>query len=143
MTTFARMPRATRYLITVAAMSVAALGAGALPASAAPIPTTGAAVVPHALATTTGCTHNALGIKLTCISVLGDALFVGSATVTNMNLEPGVAKIINTGDGVVHTGPKISAGGAYTVNFERDLKNGAQICGQIASNARACVTIHS
>lgn len=91
---------------------------------------------------TTGCTHSTFGTELVCIQVQGVGLFVGAATVTNKHLPSGVAKILNTGSGTLHSGPAIHAGQSWTYNFNRDLRNGAKVCGTVGNNSYACVTIH-
>ena len=91
----------------------------------------------------TGCTHNAFGTEQVCIHVQGVGLFVGAATVTNKHLPSGVAKILNTGSGTVHSGPAITAGQSWTYHFNRNLINGARVCGTVGNNSYACVTIHS
>ena len=98
---------------------------------------------PSASATADGCTHNLAGQELVCIHVQGVGLFVGTAKVTNKAVPSGTAKILNTGNGVLHEGPAIHAGQSWSYNFNRNLKDGAQVCGAVGSSAFACVTIHS
>lgn len=130
--------RSSRRLVACAAIAIGVVAGTGAPAFAAQSGTE--VVVPDSA---TGCSHNVFGTPLVCTFVHGTGLHVDYATVTNVNAPTGLADILNTGSGVTHQGPRLAPGQAWRLDFNRNLKDGAQICGSIAGLDTACVTIHN
>jgi DNA-binding SARP family transcriptional activator len=77
------------------------------------------------------------------LQVEHSGLYVRYAVVTNLGTHAGYAYIVNTGDGKVHRSLKpVPPGQSWTYPFNRDLKNGARICGFIGSGPGTCVAVH-
>lgn len=131
----ARFVRNGRHLLTVGAVVVASLIGTASLAVAAPIMIVDAHV---AATTSTTSDPNSGGVS---ISVVHSGLFVDTATVSNLGVPAGTAKVINKGDGSTHTGPRIGNNESWTYTFNRDVKNGDVICGQVGNSVEPCVTI--
>lgn len=128
---FARFGRTGRYLLTGAAVAAAVMG-GTLPAAAA---TTAGPTVQPAGTVATG--RSAGGITF---EVIHNGLFVVSATVINNSAPTAFGRIINTGNGAVHTSSaKLGHGGHFTVGFERSVLTGDEICGEVGASTRICV----
>lgn len=138
MMNLAHVSGAIRCLPAAVAVAGVVLVGGALPASATPIPTTGGLAQPGTAISPATDTQCAGGV---CIKVVGSGLFVDSATVTNQSAPTGKGKIINVDAQVTHVGPSLRHGQTFTVFFNRDVKSGDLICGQVGSSSVPCVTI--
>jgi Helix-turn-helix domain len=78
------------------------------------------------------------------LRVESSGLHVRYAAVTNLGTRAGYAYVLNTGAGRVHRSPRpVPPGQSWTYFFNRDLKNGAQICGFIALGPATCAGIHA
>ncbi len=76
------------------------------------------------------------------LQVKSSGLHVQSATVTNPGTRAGYAYVLNLGAGRVHRSPRlVPPGRSWTYFFNRDLKNGAQICGSIDLEHVTCARI--
>lgn len=78
------------------------------------------------------------------LHVESSGLYVRYATVTNPGTQAGYAYVLNTGAGKVHRSPQpVQPGQSWTYFFNRDLKDGAQICGSIGLGPATCVSVHA
>ena len=78
------------------------------------------------------------------LQVERSGLHVRYAVVTNPGTRAGYAYVINTRAGQVHRSPRpVPPGQSWTYFFNRDLKNGAQICGYIDLGPATCAGIHA
>jgi hypothetical protein len=84
------------------------------------------------------------GEALARLQVDGSGLYVGYAVVTNLGTRTGYAYMINTGAGKVHRSPRpVRPGQSWTYFFNRELKDGAQICGSIDLGRATCADVHA
>lgn len=115
----------------------AAIGAAAVMAATACI---AAAVLGHGNPAATGLRGEALAR----LQVDGSGLYVGYAVVTNLGTRTGYAYIINTDAGKVHRSPQpVRPGQSWTYFFNRELKDGAQICGSIDLGRATCADVQA
>jgi Helix-turn-helix domain len=78
------------------------------------------------------------------LQVESSGLYVRYATVTNPGIQAGYAYVLNTGADKVHRSPQpVQPGQSWTYFFNRDLKDGAQICGSIGPGPATCVIVHA
>jgi len=71
-------------------------------------------------------------------------LYVRYAVVTNHGTRAGYAYVLNTGPGKAHRSPQpVPPGQSWTYVFDRDLKNGAQICGYIDRGPATCTRVYA
>src|SRR5581483_152771 len=76
------------------------------------------------------------------LQVESSGLYVRYAVVTNPGTRAGYAYVLNVGAGRVHRSPRpVPPGQYWTYFFNRDLKNGAQICGSINLGPATCARI--
>ena len=77
------------------------------------------------------------------LQVESSGLYVRYAMVTNTGTRAGYAYIINAGADKVHRSPRpVRPGTSWTYFFNRELKDGAQICGSIDPGPAACTDVH-
>jgi Helix-turn-helix domain len=99
-----------------------------------------AAVLSHGNTTATGLRGQALAR----MQVEGSGLYVGYAVVTNLGTRTGYAYILNTGAGKIHRSPQpVRPGQSWTYFFNRELKDGARICGSIDLGPATCADVHA
>jgi Helix-turn-helix domain len=78
------------------------------------------------------------------LQVESSGLYVWYAVVTNPGTRAGYAYVLNMGAGRVHRSPRpVPPGQSWTYFFNRDLKNGAQICGSIDLGPATCAGVHA
>jgi hypothetical protein len=78
------------------------------------------------------------------LQVESSGLHVRYAAVTNLGTRAGYAYVLNVGAGRVHRSPRpVPPGQSWTYFFNRDLKNGAQICGSIDLGPATCARVHA
>lgn len=76
--------------------------------------------------------------------VESSGLYVRYAVVTNLGTRAGYAYVLNTGSGKAHRSPRpVAPGRSWPYVFNRDLKNGAQICGYIDRGPATCARVHA
>lgn len=78
------------------------------------------------------------------LQVESSGLYVRYAVVTNSGTRAGYAYVLNVGAGRVHRSPQpVPPGQSWTYFFNRDLKDGAQICGSVDLGPAACAGVHA
>jgi hypothetical protein len=78
------------------------------------------------------------------LQVESSGLYVRYAMVTNPGTRAGYAYVFNIGAGKVHRSPRpVQPGQSWTYFFDRDLKDGAQICGSIGLGPATCVSVRA
>lgn len=84
------------------------------------------------------------GLGRPLLQVESSGLHVRYAVVTNPGSRAGYAYVLNVGAGRVHRSPRpVPPGRSWTYFFNRDLKNGAQICGSIDLGPATCARINA
>jgi len=78
------------------------------------------------------------------LQVESSGLHVRYAAVTNLGTRAGYAYVLNVGAGRVHRSPRpVPPGQSWTYFFNRDLKDGAQICGSTDLGPATCAGVTS
>jgi hypothetical protein len=71
-------------------------------------------------------------------------LYIRYVVVTNLGTRAGYAYVINNGDDKTHRSPRpVPPGQPWMYFFNRDLKDGAQICGSIDLGPATCTAVHA
>ena len=71
-------------------------------------------------------------------------LYVRYVVVTNLGTRAGYAYVINNGDDKTHRSPRsVPPGQSWMYFFNRDLRDGAQICGSIDLGPATCTAVHA
>jgi hypothetical protein len=71
-------------------------------------------------------------------------LYVRYVVVTNLGTGAGYAYVVNNGNDKTHRSPRpVPPGQSWMYFFNRDLKDGAQICGSIDLGPATCTAVHA
>lgn len=78
------------------------------------------------------------------LRVESSGLYIGYAAVTNRGTQAGYAYVLNTGAGKLHrSSQRVQPGHSWTYYFNRDLKDGAKICGSVDLGPATCTSVHA
>ena len=78
------------------------------------------------------------------LQVESSGLYVRYVVVTNLGTRAGYAYVVNNGDDKTHRSPgAVPPGQSWMYFFNRDLKDGAQICGSIDLGPATCTAVHA